>query len=129
MSNSKDTAILFWECATGARINKPSMLRDAEWATWSCPLGWPVLGIWDPEYDQTDVNSVCQSARGNVCAIGDDYGMVKLLRYPCIVEEAASHEYAAHSAHVTNVRFLYDDSLLLTTGGLDTALMQWNYKV
>ena len=26
MSNSKDTSMLYWEVATGARINKPSML-------------------------------------------------------------------------------------------------------
>jgi len=127
MSNSKDTQILYWEVATGARINRQSMLRDAEWAQWTCPLGWHVLGIWDPNYDQTDVNSVCQSMRGDVVAIGDDYGGVKLLRFPSVIEESDSHSYGGHSAHVTCTRFSFDDQHLMSTGGLDTAIMQWRF--
>lgn len=31
--------------------------KDEEWATWTCTLGWPVQGIWEPGFDGTDINS------------------------------------------------------------------------
>ena len=33
--------------------------------------------------------------------------------------------FAGHSSHVTNVQFLYDDSRLLSSGGKDSAVFQW----
>ena len=39
---------------------------DTEWHTWTCTLGYPVMGIW-PEYsDGTDVNTVDRSKSRNV---------------------------------------------------------------
>lgn len=39
--------------------------------------------------------------------------------------QAPSHKYSAHSSHVTNVSFLFNDSHLISTGGKDTSIMQW----
>jgi hypothetical protein len=39
--------------------------------------------------------------------------------------QALSHKYGGHSSHVTNVAFLWDDSMALTTGGKDTSILQW----
>ena len=128
MSNSKDGQILYWEIATGARINKQALLRDVRWVQWQCVLGWPVMGIWDPGYDQTDINAVCQSHKGDALALGDDYGQVKLFRFPIPVDFcAACVALRGHSSHVTNIRWLHDDSRVLSTGGADTALFQWRY--
>lgn len=39
--------------------------------------------------------------------------------------QAPSRKYSAHSSHVTNVSFLFNDSHLISTGGKDTSIMQW----
>lgn len=41
------------------------------------------------------------------------------------LSQALSHKYGGHSSHVTNVAFLCDDSMALTTGGKDTSVLQW----
>ena len=129
LSNSKDTQVLCWETATGARVSKAWMLRDVAWSEWTGVLGWSVMGIWDPEYDQTDVNALCASAGGNALVLGDDYSKVKLMRYPAAVEGTAGcAAYGGHSSHVTCVRFSCDDSRVVSTGGADMAVFQWRYR-
>ena len=77
----QDGQMLYYEVGTGARITRTASLRDVEWAQWTGILGWQVTGIWDPEYDQTDVNGTCTSHEGGHTVLGDDYGMVKLFRW------------------------------------------------
>ena len=36
-------------------------IRDTEWATWSCKLGFNVMGIWPPGYENDDINFVDSS--------------------------------------------------------------------
>jgi len=45
--------------------------------------------------------------------------------YVCMCGQAAGHSFSGHSSHVTNVQFLYDDSRVLTSGGKDSAVLQW----
>lgn len=46
-SNDTSREVLHWDGLTGRKVT--SNQRDAQWASWSCPLGFPVLGIW-PDY-------------------------------------------------------------------------------
>ena len=98
--------------------------RDLEYATWTCILGWPVQGIW-PGVDYTDVNSTCRSNSRQILATADDFGMVKLFKFPCVVEKASFKEYPGHSSHVTRVKFSHNDTFLLSTGGNDKTLLVW----
>eukprot|EP00743_Colponemidia_sp_Colp-15_P001291 GILK01001415.1.p1 GENE.GILK01001415.1~~GILK01001415.1.p1 ORF type:complete len:813 (-),score=157.91 GILK01001415.1:340-2727(-) len=125
LSNSKDTSILFWEVSSGKRVNRPSTLRDIAWDRWTAVMGWPVIGIWNGEYDLTDVNGCAQNNSGTLLAIGDDFGLVKLFKYPSCVPKAAFKAYTGHSAHVTNIRFAHDDAYVFSTGGNDSAVFQW----
>ena len=36
-------------------------------------------------------------------------------------------KYVGHSAHVTNVRFSHDQRHLISVGGADHAVFQWNF--
>jgi WD40 repeat protein len=127
MTNSKDGQMLYYETSSGARINRTALMRDVPWAQWTCNLGWSVTGIWDPDYDQTDINGACQTHEGDLIALGDDYGMVKLLRYPatCGQYSAGYAAYNGHSSHVCCVRFSHDDTYLISVGGADASIFQW----
>lgn len=52
-------------------------------------------------------------------------GATSLPSDPLLFPQAPSHTYSGHSSHVTNIAFLHDDSLLLSTGGVDTSVLQW----
>lgn len=101
-----------------------SSAKDIDWASWTCLHGFPVQGIW-PGIDYSDVNSVCRSHNQNIIASGDDFGCVKLFKYPCVVPKAEFKDYYGHSSHVTSVRFSANDEYLFTTGGNDKTVMVW----
>ena len=102
-------------------------MRDVEWASQTTLFGWHMRGIWPEDADGTDVNACARSNQGErqLIATADDFGKVKLFRYPCIVPYADHKPYSGHSSHVTNVTFSCDDSWLVTTGGEDAAIFQW----
>lgn len=56
------------------------------WNTQNCTLGWSVQGIWPAQADGCDVNSVdinFTAAYGDkVVAAGDNYGRLRLFKYP-----------------------------------------------
>uniref|UniRef100_A0A8C8TD25 Echinoderm microtubule associated protein like 2 n=1 Tax=Peromyscus maniculatus bairdii TaxID=230844 RepID=A0A8C8TD25_PERMB len=125
VTNSGDYEILYWDAATCKQITSADTVRNVEWATATCVLGFGVFGIWPEGADGTDINAVARSHDGKLLASADDFGKVHLFSYPCCQPRALSHRYGGHSSHVTNVAFLWDDSMALTTGGKDTSVLQW----
>jgi hypothetical protein len=83
------------------------------------------MGIWPNGSDGTDVNSVHASNDKQHLVVGDDHGHVRLLNNPCVVEDAPSKDYGGHSSHVMNVKYLYDDTHVVSVGGNDMAVFQW----
>ncbi|XP_055473159.1 LOW QUALITY PROTEIN: echinoderm microtubule-associated protein-like 2 [Psammomys obesus] len=125
VTNSGDYEILYWDPATCKQITNADSVRNVEWATSTCVLGFGVFGIWPEGADGTDINAVARSHDGKLLVSADDFGKVHLFSYPCCQPRALSHKYGGHSSHVTNVAFLWDDSMVLTTGGKDTSVLQW----
>ncbi|XP_019637307.1 PREDICTED: echinoderm microtubule-associated protein-like 2 isoform X1 [Branchiostoma belcheri] len=119
-----DYELLFWKVDENRREN-PAVTRDVTWHTQTCILGYNVLGIWPARENGIDINTVCRSESGDLLAVGDSQGFLKLYRYPSTQKKAQSHQWKMCSSNVTSVKFLYDDGYLLTTGGMDAALMQW----
>jgi WD40 repeat protein len=56
-SNCGAYELLFSDANTGAQIGSASSLKDAQWSTSTCTLGWAVQGIWPPCADGTDIVS------------------------------------------------------------------------
>jgi WD40 repeat protein len=102
-----------------------STCKDVQWSTYSLLHGFASQGIW-PNKDYTDVNSVDRSHDGTTLATGDDFGKVKLFKYPCTVTNAESNSYVGHSSHVTKVKFTANDTLIISTGGGDKTVMVWD---
>ncbi|KAK4308983.1 hypothetical protein Pmani_019360 [Petrolisthes manimaculis] len=124
-SNSGDYELLFWNAGLCRQIVQTSQMRDTEWATNSCTLTFNTLGIWPEGADGTDINTCTRANNSSVLITGDDFGKVKIFSYPASQQKARNMEYGGHSSHVTAVTFLHDDSRLVSTGGRDTAVMQW----
>ena len=99
--------------------------KDTPWHTYTCILGFPVMGIWKPDSDGTDVNSVDRSPDGSLLVSADDFGKVNLYNYPVVIDDAPCHVYPGHSSHVMNVRFAPGGDRVASVGGHDRAIFQW----
>ncbi|XP_059480615.1 echinoderm microtubule-associated protein-like 2 isoform X3 [Neocloeon triangulifer] len=124
-SNSGDYELLYWNASTCRQVPQSTQMRNVAWATLSCPLNFNTLGVWPENADGTDVNSCERSHNRKLLATGDDFGKVKLYAYPACQPRSLCHTYSGHSSHVTAVRFLHEDSRLISAGGHDNSIMQW----
>jgi microtubule-associated protein-like 6 len=131
-SNSGAYELLFWNINTGKQ-NAASAMKDERWFTWSCVLGWPVQGIWPPTADGSDINACARSQKDHqggyrMLALGDDFSKVRVFRYPSLLKGSGSVEGRGHSSHVTGVEWMSQDAFIVSTGGEDNCVIQWNVK-
>lgn len=68
----------------GKRVTNKEEIKAINWATWTGVLGTEVNGIWEKYTDTNDVNAIDTSFRSNTLVSGDDFGLVKLFRFPCV---------------------------------------------
>lgn len=124
-SASGDYELLFWNPSVCRQLSNMSIARDLKFETQNCVLGFNVIGIWPENADGTDVNSCDRSHNSKLLATGDDFGKVNLYSYPSSQAKCIHHGYSGHSSHVTSVKFIQDDSRLISVGGKDCSIMQW----
>lgn len=88
---------------------------------------WFTQGIWPPCSDGSDVNWVDRANSKKFLVTADDYSLVKVFNYPVCNQRQMYNKYKGHSSHVTSVKFSYDDKLVISTGGLEKSIIQWNF--
>eukprot|EP00775_Hariotina_reticulata_P006916 gene6916-7132_t len=115
--------LLCFNVTTGRQLK--GSCRDTQWASYTCNLGFTVMGMWPPDSDGTDINAVDRSPSGDLLLTADDLGKVKLFNYPCVVDDAPGRCYGGHSSHVTCVRWASNQTFAVSVGGNDRALFQW----
>jgi WD40 repeat protein len=78
---------------------------------------------------ETDLNSVSISNDRYLIAAGDNLGTTKLFLYPAYLPHQSylSLDYG-HQRAVKCVKFLKDDSFMVTIGEEDNTIMLWAYK-
>nr|XP_015205768.1 PREDICTED: echinoderm microtubule-associated protein-like 5 isoform X3 [Lepisosteus oculatus] len=118
---------LFFRMPGGKEVTNKEELKLVQWSTWTCVLGPEVNGIWPKYSDINDINSVDANFNSHVLVTADDYGLVKLFRYPCLKKGAKFKKYLGHSAHITNVRWSHDYQWVITIGGADHSVFQWKF--
>ena len=147
MTNSGAKEQLFYEAPRGTRITsiKSTDIEKMNWFTWTGVLGLVCEGIWPPATDITDVNSTDLTKDKKILATGDDFGLVKLFDFPVKVcpsnlslsidlslctqgKFAKFKRYTGHSAHVTRVRWTFDNTYLISIGGRDVATLVWKHE-
>ena len=135
--------LLFWDTQSVSpstkkveRVGRASSLCDVEWQTQNCVIGWPCTGIWySPEGYM--LNSCDKSKGGDLLVVGEDSSQIKLYKYPCTgtfvksgrdpkLGGAKGNVAIGHGSHVSNVRFAFDDTKVVSVGGDDNATMVWS---
>ena len=135
-SNCLGHELRFWDVPSGQQISLASACRDLAWATFSVTLGWHCQGIFRTRADGTGVHCVDRSPDGTLLATVDDFGIVNLLRYPCVQAQAKGKpnraEFYGHASAALACRWAVGTDgkgeSLLSVGGLDLTLFQWTRR-
>ena len=127
-SNCGAYELLFCDATNGAYIPQFQKLKNTEWETFTCTLGWPVQGVWSKYNDGTEVLAAARSHNQRILAASDNFGRVRLLRYPCVSADATDKTFRAHGSEVRKVRWTSGDTHLLSIGGKDRCVFQWRLR-
>ena len=109
--------LLYWDVQSGKQLpqSRDHLEADCPWASETCTIGFPVMGIWLPNAKGTDINCVDvrkqqqqQAGTGShsIVATGDDFGHLSLFNYPCVVKKAPRKSYQGHSSHIMGIKFI-----------------------
>jgi microtubule-associated protein-like 6 len=131
-SNCAGFELCFFESETGLFIPSAARLRDVTWASQNCSMDWNTQGVWSPYRDGTDItycesNSFRGEDDGQVLVTGDNFGRLKMFRYPCTNVLAIGKKYWAGAQPITRIRFASGDASLLTLAGADKSILQWRH--
>lgn len=85
-----------WPSVAGKRVTNKEEIKAISWSTWTGVLGTEVNGIWEKYTDTNDINATDTSFPNNTLVSGDDFGLVKLFRFPCI-KKGTFHRHSTDS--------------------------------
>jgi WD40 repeat protein len=118
------------------QVRNPEDVRQANWATQTCRLGWSVDGLHPIPLIAADVTAVCRGSftrsadldyhiKDELLLSGLSTGILQLTRYPCLTNAQERYTYAGHGGPVTAVAFSDDGTRAFSAGGADKIVIQW----
>ncbi len=129
-SMGDDQNLYFFNAGTAQSMSNLSAMKDIKFSTLvsgahSCCYGWGTAGAFSAKDDGSNVRATCRSASGHLLATGDDFGNVKLFRYPSPAKNAACHEFRAHGGPIADLVYTTEDTHIISLGAHDRNIMQW----
>lgn len=122
-TSTSNHELMFWEMPNGVPVKFPNDLRNVDWHTWTCHVGWPVQGMI-PQISMGDDITCCDRTHTRTAlACGDARGVLRVYQYPCH-QGASARCFGGHAGAITQCKFLFDDSYLVTVGK-DMTICQW----
>ena len=129
-TSSKDFNLQFWNGSSFKVEKVPSMLREKEWVDSTVLVGWSSAGIWGNHNYPGPLTptSVHAAPSAGLLASGDSEGCLRLFSHPCTSQKAEFHQQRLVSGPVHAVRFFWDASYLLASGGQQGAVFKFRLK-
>ncbi|XP_035670430.1 echinoderm microtubule-associated protein-like 2 isoform X5 [Branchiostoma floridae] len=114
-----------WDVDQCVQLTDMAGLRNTEWLTYNCILGYVVKDIWNAGLDGRDVRTLDRAPNWRHVGTADERGEIHIFTYPCAHKDAQADTYKCHSSQVSCLRFLHDNVHLVTAGGKDTSILLW----
>ena len=122
MTCGNEQDVMFWSVTTQEIAGSFDDMRDVDWETFTCTIGWPVQGVVGTGIQTT---SCCRSLSGHILAAANTDGIMRLFRYPCVVTGAEAGLAGGHTGTISCVRFTFDDTFLVSGSLEDRCVFQW----
>ena len=122
-SNCGADELMFADTNAAGGIPAVSTMKDIAWSSTNCALIWQLKGIHAPQLPTP--SAVCTNSKQTYAVTATLDGRLCLRRFPCTTSSAAFKQYRAHCAAVQRLRFLANDSVLVSAGGKDRCAIQW----
>ena len=132
-SNDASEELLFWNITLMHKggiepIEAAHKLNDVAWSSANCPMTWASQGACHTYADVSEITAVDRSHNGALLATADHFGSVRLFRYPSL-EQGLNQRFEAHAGPITNIKFTFDDSVLLSICSSDMCILEWKVKL
>lgn len=121
--------MFFADATTGSHIASASALKNQYWSTVNCVFNWAVQGIWPDPRTDTTIESTARSKAETVVLSGDNYGNLKMFRYPCAeaTGQAPYKLFTGHSREIKCLEFSQNDGHAFSVGSVDRSIFQWHH--
>jgi WD40 repeat protein len=119
---------------TGAKIYERGTINaeecgpyhlEGKWVTNTCTLTWASHRLYLDKYIPGEVLSLAKSLGQKLMAVGDTFGQVCIVGYPCDPEKVEKKEGQKIFCRVDHVCFTTKDKYLLVGNETHAVLMQW----
>jgi len=124
MSVDSTRRITYSEAITGAQLNSPVSLRDEKWSSFSSTVGWPVMGMWMIQSDETEPTACQRSHNNSLVACGDNAGRLVVAHAPCF-HRPRFLSATGHAGPIAAIGWAAGDGRIFTIGAKDHVILQW----